>query len=71
MKHLLEKPRNTWMIDGMPWWRGLIVYALVMTLTVVYLIVHFVNKWIMRAWRKANMLTLKYWHLFYPMAWWN
>ncbi len=74
MKRLLEKLWNaflTWTIDGMPWWRGLIAYSLFMILAVVVLTVRFIFKWARRAWYKAHILSLKYWHIAYPTAWWN
>ena len=74
MKRFLEKIWDgflSWTIDGMPWWRGLIVYCLFIIFAVVVVTVRFAFKWIRRAWYKANMLTLKYWHIAYPTAWWN
>jgi len=62
----------TFTIDGMPWWRGLIVYTLFITAAVVYAaIVYGIVKPLKWTWRKAHFLTLDYWHLVYPMAWWN
>ncbi len=74
MKRLLEKLWDaflTWTIDGMPWCRGLIVYCLFFTVAAILLGVRFAFKWIRRGWYKAHMLSLQYWHIAYPTAWWN
>lgn len=68
---LLRKLLGNEIVDflaGKPWWGRVLTFLFFMTVTALYTAAAVLPKLAKRA---LYNFSAKYWHILYPLAWWN